>query len=364
MRPTYITAWALLAILGMVQAAEAQRATISPSSARASEIENLLFEIGARWAYDVEVEFFTEDGTAKAGEDYQALESWKFCVEGSNDLNGASDGCEFGSPQQTETAGVIHYRDEVDERDEYYRVVARVTQWETGAVQDGRPVTRECGGSNCGRATATGTIENYEEEPEPERPGRVSLTSETASVEEGNSIRLEVKFTPDSSARHGSATVDWMTADGEATAGVDYTAGSGRLRFSGCSGSCREQTRSITIRTIEDGVIEGGIRNGRRWEETFTVELTNPTNAELGDLNELTQVSIVDDDSNTSPTVNISASRTSMNAGDTVRLTANASDRDGSIRAYQPVEEVCSPSPAVRQLCEEHLSRRAPSVSI
>ena len=32
--------------------------------------------------------------------------------------------------------------------------------------------------------------------------------------------------------------------------------------------------------------------------------------------------------------------------------------------ALQPVEEVCSPSRAVRQLCDEQLSRRAPSVSI
>ena len=337
MRPTYITAWALLATLGMVEAAVAQSATISPSSGRASELETLAFEIGARWAYDVEVEFFTEDRTAVAGEDYQGIDSWRFCVTGDNDLNGVSDGCEFGSPQQTEMAYVVHYRDDVDEGDETYRVVARVTQWETGAVEDGLPVVRECSSTNCGRATATGTIENYEEEPEPEDPGQIGFTTDTASVNEGSSIRLDVTLTPASSSRHDSATVDWATMDGDAArAGRDYTAGSGTLRFSSCSRSCGEQTRSITVRTRQDNVIEGGTHNDKRWEETFLVELSNPTNAELGRRgNNLVQVSIVDDDSNEAPTVTITTSATSVGAGDAVTLTARASDSDGSIRAYR-----------------------------
>ena len=53
--------------------------------------------------------------------------------------------------------GFFHYVDDLVEPDETYRVVARVTRWETGAVEDGRPVVRECSSANCGRATAIGT---------------------------------------------------------------------------------------------------------------------------------------------------------------------------------------------------------------
>src|SRR6185369_5154682 len=62
----------------------------------------------------------------------------------------------------------------------------------------------------------------------------------------------------------GPITVDYATADGTATAGLDYTAVSGRLEFPEGTFS-----RTITIPILSDQVFEGS--------EQFTISLSNPT---------------------------------------------------------------------------------------
>ena len=114
-------------------AAGAQRTTITPSRASATETENLEFTVGGSWRYDAEIEFFTEDITATEGDDNHGIDSWVFWVKGSNDVR-TSPECEFGAAKPTKNAVIAHYSDDDDEQNETYRLVARVLRWETGRM--------------------------------------------------------------------------------------------------------------------------------------------------------------------------------------------------------------------------------------
>ena len=65
-------------------------------------------------------------------------------------------------------------------------------------------------------------------------------------------------------------TVDYATSDGTATAGADYTATSGTLTF-----GVGEEHKTISVPVTDDDFEDGG--------ETFTLTLSNPVNAFLGD---------------------------------------------------------------------------------
>ncbi len=88
--------------------------------------------------------------------------------------------------------------------------------------------------------------------------------------DEGESATLEftVTLTP---AATLPVTVDWKTADGTATAGTDYTAGNGSLRF-----DTGDETKTVTVTVTGDDMDEPN-------EETFTVTLSNAPGATLGD---------------------------------------------------------------------------------
>ena len=90
---TILTA-AILTTLA-TSAVHAQRATITPSNVSAAEFDYVTFTISANWRYDAEIEFFTENSTATAGKDYDGIDSWVFCYEGSDNIGGVSEGCEF-----------------------------------------------------------------------------------------------------------------------------------------------------------------------------------------------------------------------------------------------------------------------------
>jgi len=64
-------------------------------------------------------------------------------------------------------------------------------------------------------------------------------------------------------------TVNYATADGTATAGSDYQSMSGTLTF-----APGETSKTITVQVIGDRLAEPN--------ETFTVNLRNPTNANIG----------------------------------------------------------------------------------
>ena len=99
--------------------------------------------------------------------------------------------------------------------------------------------------------------------------GEARLSVADASVQEaaGAVLSFRVTLAP---AAEGPVTVDWATADGTATAGADYTAGSGTLAF-----AAGETAKTIEVAVLDDDVDEGS--------ETLTLRLSNPSGAVLGD---------------------------------------------------------------------------------
>lgn len=78
-----------------------------------------------------------------------------------------------------------------------------------------------------------------------------------------------------------SIAVDFATSDGTATAGADYGSTSGILVF-----AAGETSKTVTVAISDDSDTEG--------DETFTVALTNPSNAQIIDASG--QGTIIDDD--------------------------------------------------------------------
>ena len=111
-------------------------------------------------------------------------------------------------------------------------------------------------------------------------PPTVSVTPETLSVTEGaGSAQLTLEL---SEVHSDPVTVDWATSDGTAAAGSDYTAGDGTVNF-----APNETRKTIDIAITDDALDESN--------ETFTVTLSSPSNAELGTA-KTTTVTIADND--------------------------------------------------------------------
>ena len=89
----------------------------------------------------------------------------------------------------------------------------------------------------------------------------------TAGEAPGATADFKVLLLPAPVAR---VTVDYATSDGTATAGADYTATSGTLTF-----GVGEEHKTISVPVADDDFEDGG--------ETFTLTLSNPVNAFLGD---------------------------------------------------------------------------------
>ena len=115
-----------------------------------------------------------------------------------------------------------------------------------------------------------------------------TLTIADSSVLEGSSGTTTMLFNVTLANPNGSTvTVQYATANGTATAGSDYTATSGSLSFSGSTTS-----RTISVSVTGDLTAEP--------DETFFVDLSNPSNATLGDSR--AQGTIRTDDGNRVPT--------------------------------------------------------------
>ena len=98
-----------------------------------------------------------------------------------------------------------------------------------------------------------------------------SLSVADASVVEGNSGTVTATFNVTLSvASTQTVTVSYATSNGTATAGSDYTGGSGTVTF-----NPGQTSKSIGVLVTGDTVSEAN--------ETFTVTLSNPGNAVLGD---------------------------------------------------------------------------------
>lgn len=96
----------------------------------------------------------------------------------------------------------------------------------------------------------------------------IQFTAATFTVAENACLAtLTLQRTGDTDTE---VSVDYTTANGTATAGLDYTATNGTLTF-----LADETNRTLTIPILNDGLVEASY-------ETFTVTLSNPTNAVLG----------------------------------------------------------------------------------
>ena len=127
-------------------------------------------------------------------------------------------------------------------------------------------------------SSGSATITGNDDDPEV----TVSLSSSSAAVgEEAGTAELTVHL---STASGKAVTVEYATTDGTASSAsdADYTAASGTLTF---AEGDTEKTIEVTI--TEDDVDED--------DETFTVTLSDPSNATLGSTDEAT-VTITDND--------------------------------------------------------------------
>ncbi len=98
-----------------------------------------------------------------------------------------------------------------------------------------------------------------------------ALSVNDVSVTEGNTGTTGASFTVSLSvASSETVTVNWATADGNATAGSDHTAAGGSLTF-----APGETSKTVTVAVQGDTTDEPG--------ETFFVNLSNPSGATIGD---------------------------------------------------------------------------------
>lgn len=186
------------------------------------------------------VKVSTQDGTAKAAEDYKPLNAELVTFD----------------PGQTEkNISVTILSDNNDESDETFFVKLSEPTGPNATILDGEGV---------------GVI--VSDDPRRTTPGEptplISI-SDVVGVEGGNAV-----FTVSlSNASSKTVTVDFATADDTAKAGADYGGGSGKLTY-----SPGQTVKTITVPLVDDNVKE----NFDQIERFFMI-LANATNATLAD---------------------------------------------------------------------------------
>ena len=184
------------------------------------------------------VDYATADGTAEAGSDYTA-KSGQLYYLGPDDTG--NEGKEGEHKNWLIEVPIID--DTVEDDGETFTVT----------LSDPKGVT-------IGDGVATGTIRNSED------PVEISIADAEATESGDGWIRFRL------SLNHVAkdVTVDYATADGTATAGVDYTATSGSVVFR--KGTINTE---IAVPVLNDAVEDDG--------ETFTLTLSNVSGAEIAD---------------------------------------------------------------------------------
>lgn len=179
----------------------------------------------------VMVDYETVDGTAVGSSDYVP----------------DNDTLTFAPGQSTHTIAILVNGDTADEPDE------------TFTVHLSNP-------TNADILDSQGTATIIDDD------GLPSLTIADVTITEGNSGTATATFTVSlSPADNNPVTVDFETVNGTAVANTDYTAASGILTF-----DPGETSRPIAITIHGDQIDEGE-------SEIFTVQLSNPVNANLVD---------------------------------------------------------------------------------
>ena len=149
------------------------------------------------------------------------------------------------------------------------------------------------------RATLTHTATGGDYEGAPIADVEVTVTETTLPVvsvadaqgEEGaGGLEFEVTLSPVSDR---TVTVDWTVRDGTAVSGEDYAAAGGTLTF-----AAGETAATITVTVVDDELDEAD-------RETFTVELSNPSQAVLsGGVAVLAATGTILDDDDAAPPQN------------------------------------------------------------
>ena len=175
----------------------------------------------------VTVDYATSDGTAMAGEDYTST----------------SGALTFAAGEVTKTISVPITDDTEDDGGETVTLTLS-----------------NASGADLDDATATGTI-NDDDESLP------TVSVSDASAAEGDAVAFTVSL---SAATSRQVTVEYATSGGTATSGTDFSAESGTLTF-----AANETSKTVSVATTDDSADED--------DETFTLTLSSPANATLGD---------------------------------------------------------------------------------
>ena len=199
--------------------------SISAASGVEGSMAEFTVHLDAVSDLEVGVDYATQDGTAVAGEDYEA----------------ASGTLTFAPGEKAQTVSVSLSDDEEDEPEETFSVALSTPVDATVAVGD-----------------ATGTIIDNDDPPE------VSIGD--AEGAEGQSLSFGVTLTQ---ASGREVTVAFGTSDGTATGGEDYEIRAGVLAF-----APGEKAQTVSVDLKLDGKDEP--------DETFTVTLSSASNATLG----------------------------------------------------------------------------------
>ena len=153
------------------------------------------------------------------------------------------------------------------------RVDGRRDLWEMTVAPDSDqavtirlPETRDCAASG---AVCTSDKRPLSHSLSATVTGPVGISVADARVEEDKDAVLTFVVTLDRAAG-GTVTVDYATENGSATAGQDYTATSGTLRF-----EAGDTAKTIEVAVLDDSHDEG--------EETLTLRLSNPSGGRLVD---------------------------------------------------------------------------------
>ena len=219
----------------------------------------------------VTVNYATSDGAATAGSDYTST----------------SGSLTFNPGDLTQTFTIPILSDSVDENNETFIVTLSSP-------------------SNAGLSSSTATMTITDDDAAP----TVSL-GDLTSAEVAGTVNLVATL---SAASEKSITVDYATSDGTATAGSDYTSGSGTITFA--PGSTSE---NVPVSVIADTTDEAN--------ETVTVTLSNPTNVTLNDA--IGELTITDDDS--APSISIDDYVTTNEAALTHQVAVRLSSVSGNI---------------------------------
>ena len=164
------------------------------------------------------------------------------------------------------TGGRVTGGKRVDGRRDLFRMTVRPDS--DAAVTVTLPAGRECGvsGAICTKSEPRRQLTNS---PSARVRGPVGISVADARVEEEDGAVLVFLVTL-SRAAGGTLAVDYVTEDGSAHAGVDYTAASGRLSF-----RTGESSKKIEVGVLDDAHDEG--------EETLTLRLSNASSGRLTD---------------------------------------------------------------------------------